>query len=267
MAKLGYDKTRAEHASFGLVAMDTMETMPAGIIHRPEGLAQWLFVVFYDRVDIKLNGKIQTYDPAQLVIWPAGHEHYFGNTSKRWSHSWFFANGDAIDTSIRRSGLPIETCIPIHNRYQTDQFFNDLYQEMSAYSSIHDDIVKQTLDIWLQRLQRDRAGQTQQQSRFVELQRYIENNLEQQLSLEHLAKHIGLSISHLSSEFKKHCQCSPIEYVLRSRLERARFLLSDHNNRIADIAARVGFQDVFHFSKMFKKRFGLSPRNLRKAKS
>lgn len=267
MAKLGFDKSRAENQCFGLIAMDTMETMPAGMINRPEGFDQWLFVVFYDTVEIKLNGKHQQCPPAHLVIWRAGREHYFGNSDQRWSHSWFFANGSAIEDSMQRSGLACETCIPIKNRYHTDQFFNDLYHELSAYSHFHEDIIRQSLDIWLQRVQRDCQAETQQQSRFVELQRYIENNLEQALSLQHLADHIGLSISHLSSEFKKHAACSPIEYVLRSRLERARFLLSDHNNRISDIAERVGFHDVFHFSKMFKKRFGLSPRNMRKEKT
>ena len=264
MTKLGYDVTRAENEVFGLAAMDTMESMPPGIVHRPEGLPQWLFVVFYEAIPIKLNGILTKTEANSLVIWRAGAEHYFGHQKNRWNHSWFFGNGSAIDASMKHSSLPLETCIPIQQRYISEQFFNELYQESSAYTEINSRIIGQLFDIWLQRIERDIQSPNLQQGRLVELQRYIDNHLEETLTLKVLAEHVGLSVSHLSSEFKKQFECSPIEYVLRCRLERARYLLSDHNNRISDIAARVGFHDVFHFSKMFKKRFGLSPRHLRK---
>ncbi len=56
---------------------------------------------------------------------------------------------------------------------------------------------------------------------------------------------------------------SPINYLIGVRLRQARYLLLDRQLQISEIARRVGYDDLFHFSKLFKKHFGLSPRALR----
>lgn len=263
MAKLWFDQQRAQDQSFGLIGMDTFETMPAGMVERPEGTPYWLFVLFYDEVEVNLNGHNHTVPNNSLVIWKPDRPHHLGNKQQRWRHSWFFANGSAISDSLQHTDLSCESVIPIKQLRHSEQFFADLYHECSSYPEYNHRIITQSLDIWLQRIQRDLSPIAVQDSRFLELQRFIENNCEQQHTLKSLAEHANMSASHLSSEFKKHAKCSPIDFLLRCRLERARYLLSDHNNRIKEIAERVGFQDAFHFSKMFKKRYGLSPRAMR----
>ena len=56
---------------------------------------------------------------------------------------------------------------------------------------------------------------------------------------------------------------SPIEFVIRQRLERAQYLLRNQNLAVGEVGRLVGYEDIFQFSKLFKKRFGESPRSMR----
>ena len=58
---------------------------------------------------------------------------------------------------------------------------------------------------------------------------------------------------------------SPINYLIKVRLEKARVILeNDTSGSIKNIANAVGYEDVYHFSKLFKKYYGFSPLNYKK---
>ena len=56
----------------------------------------------------------------------------------------------------------------------------------------------------------------------------------------------------------------PINYLIHVRLEKAKEMLEDGRESIRTIANLVGYDDVYHFSKLFKKHFGVSPMYYRK---
>ena len=91
---------------------------------------------------------------------------------------------------------------------------------------------------------------------------YIEANLDQPLRIETLAQLVGLSSYHFARMFKQSFACSPHQYVTERRLQRA---LADIRAQqpLQSIALQYGFSDQSHFSKAFKKRFGVTPLQLR----
>lgn len=89
---------------------------------------------------------------------------------------------------------------------------------------------------------------------------YLNENYEQKISLEQIARNMYLSPVYISKIFKEETGESPINYLIKIRLEKARdILLSGHGSSIKGIANRVGYEDVYHFSKLFKKYYGISP--------
>ena len=52
---------------------------------------------------------------------------------------------------------------------------------------------------------------------------------------------------------------APQQYHMQLRINRAKELLEDRDNRVNEVAVRVGFGDQFYFSRMFRKYTGLSP--------
>lgn len=84
-----------------------------------------------------------------------------------------------------------------------------------------------------------------------------------ELTLEELARSVNLSVWHLSHLFKAEVGDSPARYLKTLRLERAKLLLEDSFLSIKEVIAKVGMTDPSHFSKDFKKAYGLTPTQYR----
>lgn len=94
---------------------------------------------------------------------------------------------------------------------------------------------------------------------------YLNENYNEKISLEQIAHNMYLSPVYISKIFKEETGESPINYLIKIRLEKARdILLTSDGRSIKDIANEVGYDDVYHFSKLFKKYYGISPLYYRK---
>lgn len=94
---------------------------------------------------------------------------------------------------------------------------------------------------------------------------YVQAHFGKEIRADDLAGASGLSVSRLNTVFRQITGCSPMEYVQRTRVEEARRLLADVHLSIKEIAARTGFDDAYHFSKVFRRIDGLSPLHHRQA--
>ena len=94
----------------------------------------------------------------------------------------------------------------------------------------------------------------------------IEANLNNSdLSVEMLSEDLFVSTSNLYRKLKALTGMSPNQYIRAFRLSRAKILLQDPNNTIADIAYATGFTDPDYFSRLFKKETGVTPSEYRNA--
>ena len=91
----------------------------------------------------------------------------------------------------------------------------------------------------------------------------IENNYYSNITLNDLSKRLSIAKSTLEHQFKKETNCSIIEYKINCQLEEACNLLKITNTQISDIAMETGFNNVSYFSKMFKKKYDLTPKAYR----
>ena len=88
----------------------------------------------------------------------------------------------------------------------------------------------------------------------------ISKNLSNKISLSDYAKKYGYNTSYFSQWFKKMCGKSFVEYVISERIELAKSLIvSKPQLTLRNIASDTGYDDYYHFSKIFKKYTGLSP--------
>ncbi|TFE26971.1 response regulator [Cohnella luojiensis] len=88
---------------------------------------------------------------------------------------------------------------------------------------------------------------------------FIHDRYATKISLEDICSHVNLSRSHLSKLFKDQQGLPVMEYMETYRLKQARMLLRTTKRPIAEIIDRVGIADVFYFSKLYKKHFGINP--------
>ena len=93
---------------------------------------------------------------------------------------------------------------------------------------------------------------------------YIENHFDESISVAKLAELSYYSERHFMRIFKNTYDCSPIEYIINLRINRACALLKGLNLTISETAEKCGFDDVNYFSRLFKKKIGVSPSEFRK---
>ncbi len=89
--------------------------------------------------------------------------------------------------------------------------------------------------------------------------RYIRQNYSYPLTVEGIARVVGLDRSQLFRIFKKGYGLSPQQYLLRFRLEQAAALMNTTHLSVTEILYSCGFNDPCHFSRQFKEAYGLSP--------
>ncbi|MGD9976438.1 MAG: helix-turn-helix domain-containing protein [Bacteroidales bacterium] len=93
----------------------------------------------------------------------------------------------------------------------------------------------------------------------AELPLFMEHYFTQNISLNELAKLSGRSIATFHREFKRTFNTSPHQWIKERRLHKAKELLIRTNRKPSDIYIELGFEDLAHFSRSFKKYFGKKP--------
>jgi AraC family transcriptional regulator len=88
---------------------------------------------------------------------------------------------------------------------------------------------------------------------------YILSNYNQPVSLDEIARQAYLSPTHLYRTFKQVFHCSPHQYLIKARLDNARYMLQDTDYLLVEIVNLVGFTCPSTFIKLFKKRYKVTP--------
>ncbi len=242
------------------------EKMTAGTVFRPKGTGDYLFMLFYDPVYIGNSRKADMFHTGHFVIWPPGHGQYYGNPQREYTHTWIHCQGPCIETMIDRAGIPLSVPGPVSNPALFEDTVERIHQEALRAES-DPVIVRNLLENWIRYAARDRSERPQAEpipEWLMHIRSLLEANYTERITLADLAAEASKSIPHLSSEFKKHFDCAPVEYLIRLRMREAVHLLPDINLNITQIAERVGYEDIYHFSRLFKRHCGLSPMAMRK---
>jgi AraC family transcriptional regulator len=92
---------------------------------------------------------------------------------------------------------------------------------------------------------------------------YIDAHLSEPVTLADLASSTGLSRMHFAAQFRVATGMRPHEYLLRRRIDRAQQLLREPTATVIDTALSVGFHTQAHFSAVFKRFVGATPRRWR----
>lgn len=92
---------------------------------------------------------------------------------------------------------------------------------------------------------------------------YIGQNYREDISLQKVASIVNMSATYFSEKFKQATGLNFVDYVARTRVEKARNLLQNPNFRISEVAFEVGFQSLSQFNRTFKKITGKTPKAFR----
>jgi len=257
-----------ESRDFTIRGLGIQEPMKPGIVDRPRGTGDYLFMLFYESVDIRVDSAVHRVPPTHLMIWEPPDGHYYGTTREPWRHSWIHCDGTWIRDQLRENRIPVRTPIAFPDPTVFEKHVLELHMELTGYSRPDSTIARNEFQNCLRQIARiARTGEAAHplSSRMVQLRHFLDTHYDSKITLAGLARRSNISVPHLSCEFKKQFGVSPIRYVISLRMGRAAYLLHDRNRSITEIAEAVGYEDLFHFSRLFKKHHGVSPSAMRNA--
>jgi AraC-like DNA-binding protein/mannose-6-phosphate isomerase-like protein (cupin superfamily) len=93
---------------------------------------------------------------------------------------------------------------------------------------------------------------------------YLSTQYAEPITIEMMADHLGYNRAYLSRLFKRHTLVTPVTFLLKLRVDKARQLLRERLElTVEQIASSVGFHDPLYFSKQFRRWYGVSPTEYR----
>jgi AraC-like DNA-binding protein len=92
---------------------------------------------------------------------------------------------------------------------------------------------------------------------------YIRTNIGEKIQVEQLSEKACMSRASFYRAFKREFSISPVEFILKEKIKKAKSLLTDSKTTISDVCYQLGFSDLNYFGRQFKKSEGISPSQYR----
>lgn len=220
-----------------------------------------LLLVSAGKAEVLHDGQSFVLEPGNLVIYTPNEKHFyklFGGTTTLWCHF----NGTAVNEIFAT-----------HNIKSGVYFFKRNADVFGAFTNMirnyHlESRKKHGITFLLELLfcisdEIEKKQETGNRNLIVSILTYINLNYNKNITLDCLAKKFGYSKSRFSHIFSTETNTTPIKYRNEIRLKTASEMLKSTNLNITDIAVSCGFDDALYFGKIFKKRYGISPSELR----
>lgn len=228
-----------------------------------------------------IDGQWQDVVAGQILVFNPGVQHAERQKHDTFSHQLHIGIQNIALHGLPRNYLPnqnTQLSIGEHQYKVIDQAWrlvSEINEQASDYRLISKGIITEILVYILRGLAQQQAVSTKpfisrtekKQSQLVaDVTYFLENHYTEDISLDQLARDNYVSTTYLSKTFKEATKMSPINYLIQMRLTNARELLKDESSEITvkQVAATVGYSDAYHFSKLFKKYYGLSPSQISK---
>lgn len=247
------------------------------IIDRPNGMKGYIM-----NLTVKGRGKIFSgehefiVEPGDLLLFPPEAVHYYGRAddSNEWYHRWVYFRPRAYWADWLR--WPHEVERVGHIKLADEKLANEFDSLFLNIEETHKEIRPMSEQLAMNLLERllircyevsSLADHAPMDHRILEACQILSASLSAEVSIEELAEQVFLSPSRLAHLFREQVGVSIVRWREDQRIIRAKLLLQTTPLPVAVIGQQTGYDDQLYFSRVFKKRVGVSPSEYRKSSS
>lgn len=241
-------------------------------IERLEGTPEYILVYCLDGEGwVKFNHEKFKVTENTCFILPANSFHSYGAANHNpWSIYWMHFQGNNLNmfSSICSKIISLkdssDDSIALRKSFFDDIFSNlDMGYQMESLEYISFCLMHFLASIKYA-ASFDMTGKVENLDVIQKSILFMKENLEEKLTLEDIANHVGYSVSHFGALFLHKTKYSPMTYLNQLKIQKACSLLQFSNLKIKEIAYQLGYYDPYHFSKSFTSEMELTPRAYRK---
>ncbi|WP_347839778.1 AraC family transcriptional regulator [uncultured Draconibacterium sp.] len=240
--------------------------------NRPIGSSQYILIYCVDGEGwVEIKGQRKILRANQLIIIPRKTACKYGaGTERPWTNYWLHYTGKHAGLYSPPLGQVIE--IPPTNNSRIEErlvLFEEMLQNLEDYFQpekvVYANICLKQFLSSVKYLEVYRSVKTHVENDVLKkVIGYMKNNLSNNIRMADLATICNCSSSNIYKLFKQNLDSAPQDFFIHLKMERARKYLMQTNLKVKEIAARLGYDDPYYFSRIFRKHIGLSPANYRK---
>jgi AraC-like DNA-binding protein len=250
---------------------------PDFTLHRPRGSGDYVFLMFHVPVAIKFEYAQEFHfaGAGACVFYTPGHLHYFYgvNAQRRpaiLDNSFVHFDGRRARTLAKLYDVPRNSLFYPARPHELLRCLQRLRQETLERGRFWQTRASLTLeDLFLLAGRHRIAEQTSRRERrraeiqdaFRALRAEVHGNLTRHWTIDAMAKFAHLSPSRFAALYTENFGVAPIDDLIDARLAQARELLTNTTLPVKTVAAMSGFYNIYYFSRMFRKRVGVAPRD------
>lgn len=242
-------------------------------IDRPQGMKGYI-------INLTIKGCGQVFkddnafdcEPGDLLLFQPKTPHYYGRSadSENWHHRWIYFRpraywSDWLAWQDETQGVG-RLRLPERLRTEFERLFANIEQTHTSGRRFAEELAMNLLErLLLRAVEEDpRSHQQIRDPRVIEACQFVTSNLAGELKIDEVANHVCLSPSRLAHLFREQMGVNLLRWREDQRVIRAKLLLQTTQEPIATIGRIVGYDDQLYFSRVFRKRVGVSPSDFRR---
>lgn len=210
----------------------------------------------------RIAGSEHAVRPGQVLIIPPGAAHSYGaDPDDPWTLWWLHVAGRDLNEFLAVAGMTAASPVrDINDMYRAVALIEEVVHWMES-DTTRASLIAASGAAWhlMALLSSDRPVSSTRSSVIDRARNYLRNHLDERVSVADLAGIAAMSASHFAALFKQQLGVPVLQYQTQLRMARARDLLDTTDRPIASIAAAVGYDDAFYFSRQFKAVHGTTP--------
>lgn len=271
MRKTAGNNYSAEFIRFFYIEQESHEKNPV-LYHSHRDFAELTYVC-EGNISYRIDNRMYDLKPGNLVIVDQGVLHGEEPFRKETALSCTCAI-----SGLKKDGVPITSLLKKNQRsvvtFETGTAIEKLFLALNEISQtkaggqgscnrIAETILNLAMDKMQEALQLEAKVEKKNDEMVRMIIEYLDENYTKPLSLKSLGEQFDLSPYYLAHIFKEETGVSPMKYIMHRKVGEAQSMLSNTSVSISDIGFQLGFGSSSHLSSVFKKYFGVSPKEFR----
>ena len=227
----------------------------------------YLFVFFKTEFESATKDGIKYGSPYSYILYKPNSDCYHSgiNDSQRgFINDWLYIKGEYIDKLCAEMNILTDVIVPLFSKTTITDIMTDIHNELKEELPFKDLRLRNlvtNLFIEVVRSMYNTGNYTNNKEFNVmsEIRNRIFKDYKRNWTLESMAQLNTISVSQFLLLYKKYFGQSPVNDLINYRLSKAKQMIESGNKNMSEIALENGFSSLYYFSRIFKKRIGVSP--------
>lgn len=237
-------------------------------INRPNGSHNYLFIFFPSEVTISVENVLNDVKQNSCIIYTPDCPQLYYNEKAGFVNHWVHFTNECAETFFKNIQIPLNVPFYINDYSFIPLFFKNVemeYMKKDMFWKQNIDAIMTSNFILMAREYHNQARhavnpyKTELIKKFKLMRIEIMTNLEHHWTIDEMCSMVQLSRSRFTVLYNEFFKVSPKEDIIAERIKKAKYLLSCNSMSVSSVAYSVGYDNIYHFNRQFKKMTGIAP--------